>query len=234
MTLINMLEQYHPNKINGQFYPARVVNNNDPLQQQRVQCRISQMLMNCPDNYLPWARQIGSSVQGNAQGMTSVNVPVVGSSVWVFVPDDDVTNIYYTGTDTVQGTVPSDFLAAYPNCYGHVDSAGNLFIVNTATNSWKLNMANGSVLEFNGTGCTLTVAGNLAISATGSVNLSSAGAMVIASATSLEIGAPVVSLGGSIAGAVNNISQSPPSPTVGTPATRTPPTISGFNNQLDY
>lgn len=164
--------------LSGWIHPAVVINNNDPEQTQRVQCRVSGLHKGVGDPHLPWAKCVGLA-PGNVAGIGTVNVPPVGARGWVYFPESDEHHLYYMGTDNFPDTKLAELLVDYPNTYGSIDAAGNLFMVNTTQKTWTLNLSSGSYLQFSPSGATLVVAGDFLVKATGEIALDAGGAVYI-------------------------------------------------------
>ena len=179
MTFGAALDKSNSSSLEGQILFGIVVSNLDPLFQSRLQIRISLLHQGYPDSALPWVLPIQSNMQGNAPGVGGCNVPVTGSKVAVFFPEDDATNTYYLGSTTTGSSVLVDFKENYPYVYGWTDSLGNLFKVDTVVKTWTYNMVDGTYLQFaNGTlnivatqAININVEGNCSINATGVLNL---------------------------------------------------------------
>jgi hypothetical protein len=155
---------------------ALVINNKDPLNAQRLQCRVSALHQNISDANLPWARPIKDS--RSSTGAVSVGVPPIGSLVAIEYINNDDSNIYWKGLFILNNTIPSDF-SSFPNCYGFVDDNNNLFIVDIATKTIVFTSSNGTSFQINTSNLTIVsnnpilmrVTGDVDVSATGNVNI---------------------------------------------------------------
>jgi hypothetical protein len=70
------------------FFPAIVINNNDPSKKGRVQIKIEHLHYGITDNELPWAFQ-SSLATGGSGTHGSSNIPENNSFVWVWFEDAD-------------------------------------------------------------------------------------------------------------------------------------------------
>ena len=163
--------------LTGQILFGYVVSNADPMGIQRLQVRIGLLHQGYPDSAIPWTLPINNIFSGNAPGIGGFGVPVNGSKVAVYFPENDAANSYWLGSSMDMSSKLADFTA--PTQYGWVDAAGNLFKVDTVQKTWTYNMVDGSYLQFsNGTlnivassTFNLKVIGNANIDATGTLNL---------------------------------------------------------------
>jgi hypothetical protein len=157
--------------------PALVINNVDPLNAQRIKCRVSALHQNISDTELPWVRPIKDS--RSSGGAVSVSVPPVGSIVAVEYVNSDNSNMYWKGLFILDNSLPSDFASSFPNCYGFTDDNNNLYIVDTATKTITYTASNGTSFQINTSNLTLIsnnpfyikVVGDVDMSATGNVNI---------------------------------------------------------------
>ena len=200
-----------------------VINNDDPLRQQRLQIRISLLHQGYPDARLPWVLPIQSYNQGSAPGVGQVNVPVNGSKVAVFFPENDAVNTYYLGSTVVGTSTLADFSTNYPNAYGWVDSAGNMFKVDTVAKTWTWNMVDGTIFQFSSGALNVATTGPLNVNIAGSANINIEGTGTIAAAGPLNLfGNPL------------NLNQgAAPGPTI-QPVPRTTPPVTTFTGQTTY
>jgi Type VI secretion system/phage-baseplate injector OB domain len=152
MTFFNSTMSYQPGSLAGKYSPAVVVDNNDPEKVQRIKYRIAQLQTSRPDAGLSWASPFGWSPQGNSSGVGDVGVPVIGAKVIVFFPEDDEHHAYYMADFHDKSTQISDLMENYPNSYGRVDASGNLFLVNTTTNTMRVVHVSGTYIKINADG----------------------------------------------------------------------------------
>ena len=175
------------------LFPARVVDNNDPLKLQRIKFRVRNLHRGVVDADLPWALPVVTNIQGNNQ-VGSLSIPVVGSSVIIEYIDDYT--VVYRGDFNQDTTKIAELVGTnYPHCYGYVDRSGNKFFVNTVSDTVTFTHLSGTQIAISGTGAgtligalslELDAATDLNIKATGSVNISCAAFNVDAATISLK------------------------------------------------
>lgn len=91
------------------FYPAKVIDNNDLEKRGRVQIRIEHLHGEITDNtLLPWAKQASLSTGGaSTYGVSSI--PEIGSWVWVFFDNEELLNIpFYFADVQLNGMHPHE------------------------------------------------------------------------------------------------------------------------------
>ncbi len=215
MTFLHSLSDQESQSFNltGQILFGIVVNNNDSMGIQRLQIRISLLHQGYADSSLPWALPIQTLFQGSAPGIGGFNVPVTGTKVAVYFPENDTTNSYWLGSTSTTASKLADFTA--PTQYGWVDAAGNLFKVDTVAKTWMYNMVDGSYLQFSNGTINIVASSELNINVTGSANINATGTMNInASTINLNTGTnPAANLN---------------------PIVRETPTPTTFTNQVNY
>ena len=199
--------------LTGQILFGIVINNNDPKGIQRLQVRISLLHQGYVDSSIPWVLPIQTLFGGNAPGVGGFNVPVVGSKIAVYFPENDAVNTYWLGSSMDQSSKLADFTA--PTQYGWVDAAGNLFKVDTSAKTWTYDMVDGSYLQFSSGVLNIVTTGNLNVNVEGSCNINSSGTMNLNGSTiNLNTGTnPAASL---------------------SPVVRTTPVPTTFSNQVNY
>jgi hypothetical protein len=174
MTILNGLDnQSQSYNLTGQILFGYVVNNNDPMGIQRLQVRIGLLHQGYQDAVLPWTLPIQNLFQGNAPGIGGFGVPVNGSKVAVYFPENDAVNTYWLGSSMDQSSKLIDFTA--PTQYGWVDAAGNLFKVDTVSKTWTYNMVDGSYIQFSNGVINIVSSSSLNVNATGDCSIYSSG-----------------------------------------------------------
>ncbi len=156
-------------------HPGLVINNNDPLGAQRLQCRISTLHQGIADSDLPWCRPIRET--GSSSGAVSVGVPAIGSIVGIEFTEDDNTNMYWKGAFILNASLPSDFQASFPDCYGMVDANGNILIVDTKNKTANFTLYSGDSIQFTGSAINIIANTVFNIRSQGDINLSAAGSI---------------------------------------------------------
>lgn len=165
-------------KIGKNIYPGLVINNDDPSGQQRIQCRVSVMHRGIEDAHLPWCLPLRDS--RNSTGSNVVGVPMVGSNVTLYFPEDGNEFIYYVGTYPLKSGVPSEFQSGFPNVHGFIDQGNNLFIIDNKNNlvnfvhgatGTQFQITSSSVQIVTNSVFNIKVNGDFNVSATGNINL---------------------------------------------------------------
>jgi len=92
-------------EFNG-FYRGVVVDNNDPTKSGRVTIRVFPMFRGVSDAALPWAILADTGFGGSAN-TGSVNIPMIGSHVWLFFENGDHRfPVYFAGAPAIQNSSP--------------------------------------------------------------------------------------------------------------------------------
>jgi uncharacterized protein involved in type VI secretion and phage assembly len=94
------------------FYRAKVVDNKDPNKYGRVKVWIPSLFIDIPTNEGVWARPANNSVGGRNTEMGnegdkywgSLNIPIVGSWVWIFFEGGNINNPYYFASLDIENT----------------------------------------------------------------------------------------------------------------------------------
>lgn len=156
-------------------FPARVVNNADPLKLQRVQFRLKGLHRNVQDADLPWAIPDKASKQGN-NAVGSIEIPVLGSTVWIRFLDENTP--VYSGVFMFDSAALAELTGThYPKVYGFIDASGNKFIVDTEVDTVtfthlsgaKINITANGECSFDTENLTLNVNGNLNVKSSGGI-----------------------------------------------------------------
>ena len=171
----------NPSDAKSITYPGVVIDNNDPLGQQRIKCRISALHQGIADADIPWCLPIKNS--GSSTGDINIGVPAVGSIAAIEFPEDDNSNSYWKGVFTFNSSIPSDFTASFPQCYGRVDANNNLFIVDLANNSATMTFNNGTTILITATSVQIVAASTVLLRVNGDADISATGAVNIKGTT---------------------------------------------------
>lgn len=187
----------------GLFIPAKVINNDDPLHQERVQIRVPVMHDATDDADLPWAYPVKIKLQGSTSSVGAVGIPVNGTDVIVVFQQGNKHEPLYIGTLTTGEDLIAELLEDYPHTWGFKDAAGNLLKVNTAANTFHFKTGSNVVIDTNADGkLSITVPddvvinadGNAVIETSGNATLTVGGNTTIASTGPVAITAPSVSV----------------------------------------
>jgi Type VI secretion system/phage-baseplate injector OB domain len=154
-----------------------VVDNNDPKKIQRVKIRIREIHRGILDAELPWATPYSSIFQGNTAGVGIVNVPVVGSRVFVDFIDNEMTMPVYMAAVQDELVKTTELTQTnYPHVYGSIDRSGNLVYVDTHANTIKLTHVSGTEVFIAANGeVTIKTPSNLSLNASGNINIRAGG-----------------------------------------------------------
>lgn len=157
MTLFNQtreINQQESTLINRMF-KALVINNNDPLKIGRIKVRVNGIHDNLSDEMLPWSMSCTAQF-GSGIGTNGLNIPEVGTYVWLlFCSNDLYSSLYFGGANQITSSVDNDLLEDYPNSYGWVDSSGNLFVVNKTKGYLKIQLISGATICWDNNGLSI-------------------------------------------------------------------------------
>lgn len=170
-----------------------VVDNVDPDKKnpkQRVRVRIPQLHRGIPDDKLPWALQDSSRGTANAgSGVGSVDVPPVGSKLYVRLDENDPHNPRYSGSPPTDDVNKDNELLKedYPHTNGFVDPAGNRFAVNKEKQTVNFTHTSGTTVFIDAKGAVsvscstfmVGVEGDAVVSAKGMVSITGEGGVSI-------------------------------------------------------
>lgn len=171
------------------YFIAKVVDNNDPLQMQRVRVTIPSLLEGEIEN-LPWVLPIATVLSGFTKTSVATNVPPIGAHVVVTFQNDDVNYGLLLGTVPTQGMTLGVLGINYPNRRGWIDTAGNHFFVDTTEGATQLEIRHNSgtsITVSNDGKLVVVVSGDVQINVSGSTNLTTAGNMVLHSEGTMDI-----------------------------------------------
>jgi hypothetical protein len=153
--------------LRGTFIIGVVVDNNDPLKDERIRVRVREIHREIENADIPWAVPVGrGGPQGNNGAIGGVHVPALGSKVWVSFVEDNLYFPIYLGSASTNDAIPAELTDEdYPNVYGQIDNYGNLFYVNTATGEMRVHHADGTIITITPDEMKVVAAGPLKIMA---------------------------------------------------------------------
>lgn len=154
------------------FYMGTVVNNNDPLQLDRVQVNIPGLYDNTKGS-VPWCLPIKNGTFGQGSGYGQYGVPRVGSNVVVIFQQNDTEYPVYLGS--LHNSKGEGFGPA--NLWGYTDPNGNTFKVNTDNNEISYSHSSGVTVNIKDGNVTVTCSNNVSLSCN-NVNVSCSNATV--------------------------------------------------------
>ena len=173
MTFDRTLSPYNqPGTLQHKMAVAVVVDNNDPMKIQRIKCRVSDLHSGRTPDELVWALQLTLSPQGHSGSVSSIGIPLIGSKVIIYFPEDDEHDQYYIADVNDKTSQTAELLVDYPNCYGHIDASGNLWFVNTLQDTVTFVHVSGSYYTFQKNGdVDIVAAKDLNFKAMGNINM---------------------------------------------------------------
>lgn len=159
--------------LEGVKHVGTIVNNEDPLKQERVQVRISGIHDQVPDADLPWitARRSGQAQQQQAGSVG--NIPGVGTNVEVGYDDETMYFGRYHGPTTTNSQKPYELFGGdqtgkdYPWVEDHIDMSGTRITKNRKRDTVDIEHKSGTFISVDGMG-------NIAIKHSGQNNNSNA------------------------------------------------------------
>lgn len=179
-----------------------VINNDDPEKLLRVKVRIPLVHRDITDENLPWVKPLtSSSFSGNTGGTGGISVPKVGAKLILMATDDSLYNMGYMGDVSNQDTIPSELFEDYPNSYGWIDQANNLFFINTKKQEMKIVHSSGSTFEIEQSGAiNILSANNVVVSSQSQVDIVAASRVNVHSGSNVDVRAPRIDLNRSTSG----------------------------------
>lgn len=157
MSLLNGAREVNQNAmlLSGKFFRGIVVDNEDPLKLARIKVRVDGIHKD--DINVPWS--MCALNYTCASGVGGLNIPEVGSQVWVlFCSDDLYSSLYFGASYSKDVQVIDELLEDYPNCMGWSDSQGNLFIFNKVKGFLRVELVSGASFTFDNNGLTVNTA----------------------------------------------------------------------------
>jgi hypothetical protein len=156
-----------------------VVNNvdeDDKKQRQRVQIRIPMLHRNISDEDLPWSiPDVTFNSYSNAgAGVGGVNIPPIGSKLYVRFDENDPHNPRYSGSPSTDDVSKDNELLKedYPHTRGTVDAAGNRSSVNVEKNTKTDIHKSGTTIHIDANGTiSIASAADFNLGAQGNINI---------------------------------------------------------------
>lgn len=175
----------------GNFFAAKVVDNNDSEKLGRVRVMVYGKFEGIPDQDLPWAVP-----DFNILG--EFKVPEVNSLVTVYFRDNDLYCPHYTTKVVKSDELSEERLEDYPNTVVFFETSdGEFFKINKKTQETVYRHSSGALLTINKNGqVTLntqqTTTGTLSLNIRGNVTVECNGAASVTSLTSISVNAPLI------------------------------------------
>ena len=160
-------------RIFGNFR-AKVLDNDDPLQQGRIKAEIYPFYKGVSEDKLPWAVPAGSLFEGAIGAYGSFSIPKVDSYVFVFFEGGDHHQpVYFASALTATAGIPAESATNYPNTKVWKTAAGITMIVDDDAGLIQVTHPTGITVSITSSGITmLGLSGaQLGIDAAGNVNI---------------------------------------------------------------
>jgi len=189
------------------IYRGVVVDVADPMKRGRVRVKVFELMYGMDDSQLasiPWAVPAMPVGVGAGIGFGAFSVPELGTNVFVFFEGQRFTSPVYfaSAVDGIRG-VPGFASTDYPYRRGIKYPDGTQVFVDTQTGVCELTHKTGTILRITADGsvevqtikdATMTVAGNVNISAMGTGTVHSTEPLAVSSDTAITITAPTVGI----------------------------------------
>ncbi len=173
------------------YYVGRVVDNNDPLQAQRVRVVIPTVLEGEIET-LPWVGPVQKSPFGVGPSFGTVNVPMLNSMLIVEFQEGDLNYGLYHGSVVSKANItntPAQLKTNYPNRYGFFDGAGNVFSVDNGTSEVEFAHVSGANIK-------ILQNGNVNVSTPANVNVTAGQNVNVTANSQVNVNAPTINLNG--------------------------------------
>jgi len=143
------------------LYYAKITNNNDPVKKGKLQIRLLPEFKDIKESLLPWADPFFSI--GSSTSSYSMNLPKIGSSVWVAVDEMFTSFNYlfgapfeglfdYASVKTSLDTISELSSTTYPDINFNLMESGNIHFENSVTGDIGILHNTGSYVLFDNTG----------------------------------------------------------------------------------
>lgn len=129
--MLNTLNAAQDESSSMRFYLAKVVDNKDPNQKQRIRVHVPDLMVGAIET-LPWLLPVTHPpFGGTAANYMTVNVPHIDSIVLVLFQDGNLSYGLYIGSVPIGSQQIGPLAENYPFRYGFVDPANNHLYVDT-------------------------------------------------------------------------------------------------------
>jgi len=137
-----------------------VVNNLDPLKQNRIQVRVHGFFDGVEDSHLPWAAAAFPLLTGSGAGFGWFGVPAIGAMVFCFFEQGDYNApVYFAeAPDGIHGH-PTTADTNYPDRRGFQTASGHMLYFDDKANVIQLQHSSGAKIQIDSSG-NVTITGN--------------------------------------------------------------------------
>jgi len=162
-----------------------VVDNIDPLKQNRIRIRVHGFFDGVEDSHLPWAAAAFPLLTGSGAGFGWFGVPAIGATVFCFFEQGDYNQpVYFAeAPDGIHGH-PTIADTNYPNRRGFRTSAGHIIYVDDEDDEILVEHSSGAQLSITGTVLKLLKDGaSIQIDSSSNISITSSGSVTITGTT---------------------------------------------------
>jgi hypothetical protein len=145
--------------LEGPKHLGIVVNNVDPLKQERVQTRIKGVHDQIPDADLPWHKVLRPGSHANTSSMGSIGpIPPIGTSLVISYDDETMYHGTYHGPPTTNQQKTHELYGGdqngqdYPNVHSFIDPGGSRYTYNHKRQTMDIEHVSGSYMSVDGYG----------------------------------------------------------------------------------
>lgn len=153
MSSVSGLNGQSLDKYEGLFL-GKVVDNNDPLQQQRVRVTIPKLFSEeLPIESLPWIGPRLVSMFGVGENFGAISIPSIGANVAVSFQEGKAEyGLVMFDVAGANFTLPDELVTNYPDRLGFLSPTGDIFYYDRSDGTWFFRQNTGTSLKINADG----------------------------------------------------------------------------------
>lgn len=175
------------NDLDGVLFRGRVEVADDPKRLGRVRVSVPAILEADNVEQLPWAIPLTMG-QGAAVGDITLDVPAVGTAVYVMFQQGNLHYPIYYGAAHIEDLLPTLLTTNYPSRVGRRFADGTYLMYDRSNGFTELHHKSGTLVRVTGSGnLTASVAGDTELTATGNTSIEASGSVSITAGSELTI-----------------------------------------------